>query len=86
MPLGGIHLESLKNIRKTSEDETRYVAVAKQSSRLVTCDGDNKIIIFGITGKNVKGKGKGKAILLQSWTGPEFSRRLRLPDFKTIGT
>jgi hypothetical protein len=27
---------------------------------------------------------KGKAIPLQSWTGPEGSRRLRLPDFKTI--
>ena len=32
-----------------------------------------------------KGKGKGKAIPLQAWTGPEGSRRLRLPDFKTIG-
>jgi hypothetical protein len=30
-------------------------------------------------------KGKGKAIPLQAWTGPEGSRRLRLPDFKTIG-
>jgi hypothetical protein len=30
--------------------------------------------------------GKGKAIPLQAWTGPEGSRRLRLPDFKTIGT
>jgi hypothetical protein len=29
--------------------------------------------------------GKGKAIPLQAWTGPEGSRRLRLPDFKTIG-
>jgi len=29
---------------------------------------------------------KGKAIALQAWTGPEGSRRLRLPDFKTIGT
>jgi len=29
---------------------------------------------------------KGKAIQLQAWTGPEGSRRLRLPDFKTIGT
>jgi hypothetical protein len=28
----------------------------------------------------------GKAIPLQAWTGPEGSRRLRLPDFKTIGT
>jgi hypothetical protein len=27
-----------------------------------------------------------KAIKLQAWTGPEGSRRLRLQDFKTIGT
>jgi hypothetical protein len=33
-----------------------------------------------------KGKGKSKAIPLQAWTGPEGSRRLRLPDFKTVGT
>jgi hypothetical protein len=33
-----------------------------------------------------KGKDKGKAIPLQAWTGPEGSSRLRLPDFKTIGT
>jgi len=33
-----------------------------------------------------KGKGKGKAILLLAWTGPKCPRRLRLPDFKTIGT
>jgi len=31
-------------------------------------------------------KGKGKAIPLQTWTGPEGSRRLRLPDFKTVDT
>jgi hypothetical protein len=31
-------------------------------------------------------KKKGKAIPLQAWTGPEGPRRLRLPDFKTIGT
>jgi hypothetical protein len=29
-------------------------------------------------------KGKDKAIPLP-WTGPEGSRRFRLPDFKTIG-
>jgi hypothetical protein len=29
---------------------------------------------------------KGNSILVQTWTGPEGSRRLRLPDFKTIGT
>jgi len=27
-----------------------------------------------------------KAIPLQAWTGPEGSRKLRLPDFKTVGT
>jgi len=31
-------------------------------------------------------KDKGKAIPLQAWTGPEGSRNLRLPDFKTFGT
>jgi hypothetical protein len=31
-------------------------------------------------------KVKGKAIPLQALTGPEGSRRLRFPDFETIGT
>jgi hypothetical protein len=34
----------------------------------------------------VKDKGKGTAIQLQAWTSPKDSRRLRLSDFKTIGT
>jgi len=34
----------------------------------------------------VKSKGKGKAVPLQVWTGPEGSRSLGLPDFKTIDT
>ena len=29
---------------------------------------------------------KGKANPLQAWTGPEGSRRLQLPDFKTLVT
>jgi hypothetical protein len=29
---------------------------------------------------------KGKAIPLQAWTGSEGSRKLRFPDFKTVGT
>jgi hypothetical protein len=33
-----------------------------------------------------EGKGKGKVFPLQALTGPEFSRSLRLLDFKTIGT
>jgi hypothetical protein len=31
-------------------------------------------------------RGKGAAIPLQAWTCPEGSRRLRLPDCRTIGT
>jgi hypothetical protein len=31
-----------------------------------------------------KGKAKGKTIPLQAWT--EGSRKMRLPDLKTIGT
>ena len=27
--------------------------------------------------------GKGKAVLLQAWSGPEGSRKLRFPDFMT---
>jgi hypothetical protein len=29
---------------------------------------------------------EGKAVPLQAWTDPEGFRRLRLPDFKIIGT
>ena len=29
---------------------------------------------------------EGRAIPLQAWTGPKCSRRMRLPDFKTVGT
>ena len=29
------------------------------------------------------GKGKGKAVPIQSWSGPEGSRKLRFPDFMT---
>jgi hypothetical protein len=32
---------------------------------------------------NVKGIGKGKAVPLQTWSGPEGSRKLRFPDFLT---
>jgi hypothetical protein len=31
-------------------------------------------------------KSKSKAIPLQAWTGPDGSRKLRLPDFKTVST
>jgi hypothetical protein len=42
--------------------------------------------IIAVTGLSRLNIGQDKAIPLQAWTGPEGSRRLRLPDFKTIGT
>jgi hypothetical protein len=52
----------------------------------------NKFTISRISKKDcvsltiVKSKGKNKIIPLQAWTGHECSRKLRLPDFKTIST
>ena len=36
-----------------------------------------------MTTVHVKGKGKGKAVSFQAWSGPEGSRKLRFPDFMT---
>jgi len=36
--------------------------------------------------REIKGKGKAKAIPLQVWKDPEGSRKVRLSDFKTIRT
>jgi hypothetical protein len=41
---------------------------------------------ISVEADNVRIKGKGKAIPLQTWGGPEGSRWLKLPDFKTVGT
>jgi hypothetical protein len=42
----------------------------------------NHYLVICATQQNIK----GKEIPLQAWTGPDGSRRLRLPDFKTTGT
>jgi hypothetical protein len=34
----------------------------------------------------IMSQGNNKAIPSQAWTGPKGSRRLRLPNFKTVGT
>ena len=38
---------------------------------------------YGRTYIHTIGKGKGKAVPLQAWSGPEGSRKLRFPDFVT---
>jgi hypothetical protein len=53
--------------------------------------GENKHVsrrksCMSLSTKKITHMGKGKAIPLKILTGPEGSRRLRLSDFKTIGT
>jgi hypothetical protein len=47
--------------------------------------GDS-IFTYNNNNNNNNNNVKDKAIPLQALTGPEGSRRVRLPDFKTIGT
>ena len=54
----------------------KYIFVLEEAAR---------VLIRSTKGKG-KCKGKGKAIPLQAWTGPEGSRRLRFPDIKTVVT
>jgi hypothetical protein len=49
--------------------------VGAEGTSIITKQGNGRNVIF-----------IGKTIPLQAWTGPEGSRKLRLPDFKTIGT
>jgi hypothetical protein len=49
------------------------------TTNVTTANADRKIVFYCVIGK-------GKTIPLQALTGPEGSRRLRLPDFNTIGT
>ena len=41
------------------------------------------ILINSLLHLTIKGKGKGKAVPLQTWSGPECFRKLRFPDFMT---
>jgi hypothetical protein len=50
---------------------------------MTVCCADFDTQTFGL---GVKVKDKGKAITLQTWTVPEGSRKMRLSDFKTVGT
>ena len=73
-------------IQNTQNAVSIYVLGKERVNRgahIYTCDAE---VSVGQVRLNINGKGIGKAIPLQAWTGPEGSRRLRLPDFKTIGT
>jgi len=42
-----------------------------------------RVQVFFIPWSKCRDTGKGKAVPLQDWSGPEGSRKLRLPDFMT---
>jgi hypothetical protein len=54
-------------------------------NEVLSLTADYVLMIDGVFRMITEDK-KGKATPLQAWTGPEGSRRLRLLDFKTIGT
>jgi hypothetical protein len=62
------------------------VQLLASRNRLITVSYVTYIQVHCLNSLNFGVKGKGKAIPLQALTGPESSRRLRLPYFKTIGT
>jgi hypothetical protein len=65
------------------------VAVVSDGGRHMLClrhEGHKKISLLYHASVVVTPDVKGKSIPLQAWTRPEGSRKLRLPDFKTIGT
>jgi len=67
--------------------QSKYVIITVMSEDSVHFDLCNLRPEFSDTCYDVMLKQvKGKAMPLQAWTGPEGSRRLRLPDFKTLDT
>jgi len=65
---------SMKNSNKTIGNRTRDLlacSAVPEPTALLQCPIDYYV--------------KGKAIPGQVWTGSEGSRRMRLPDFKSIG-
>ena len=63
--------------------------IAKNPRFSIQTDMTKLKVVFSILLTRLKmdttylGKGKGKSVLLQAWSGPEGSRKLRFPDFLT---
>jgi hypothetical protein len=69
------------------ECETSSLKLRAEYKREEVTGGWKKLHNDGLCSLNYSADGKkGKAVPLQTLTGPEGSRRLRPPDFKTTGT
>jgi len=74
-----VSVENRGKIPLNSIPETGYLAFSAIPAHGGSSTSNSSIMVV------VAVKVKGKAIPLQAWRGPEGSRRLRLPDLKTIG-
>ena len=63
--------------------EKNYFCLASSISKRVPQNNLTQWKRFWLSDKHFKGTGKGKAVPLQAWSGPEGSRKLRFPDFMT---
>jgi len=80
MPISSLLIWSLIELSSSFPSSLRLCNVVSDTlfSSIIT---DQAVSPHRLAGTVIK-----KAIPLQAWAGPEGSRRLRLPDFKTIGT
>ena len=72
-----------QNSEWTNEDETNHITTTtttKKTYQIPTPSPLHEIVVLTLS---VGVKGKGKAVPLQAWSGPEGSRKLRFPDFMT---
>jgi hypothetical protein len=74
------------NVPEAGSGSPNNISTSRSLQEIQLCSWSNFILAVCLPHYDLEGKGKGKAIPLQAWTGPKDSRRLRLPDFKTIGT
>jgi hypothetical protein len=66
------------NNRCCSENHTKQMPSVGKTQFFLYC---NLLVI--LSDVFIKGKGKGKAVPLQAWSGPEVSRKLMFSDFMT---
>jgi len=74
--------------RTTEKENSRYVCVSGRDAAFNTgIQTTLPIVLHGCETWSLKhwrrNIGKGKAVPLQAWSGPEGSRKLRFPDFMT---
>ena len=85
--LGAHHILHVSRIRfKTREIQVNLLTLSSRNSSAKCNKKILRILSNILTNSFPNNSSTVKAIPLQARTGPEGSRRLRLPDFKTVGS